>query len=364
MKEAKGRISWLDFLGGIGIISVVLCHTLEGTLRYTGYLGMWMSMFMIFVFFIKVGWLYEERKISNPEKPLPNMKEFIRRRIILRGKQYIVFSVCVFAADCVWVLLQKEAPKILLRDIYRTGCLAGIGTLWFLPVITFGEILFYIGKKPQKKYKYLVAGSIVLAFIYTIVLNRFYKDSMLFDIITTPFSVLAKSVFGTMLMIFGGYLRRFSGKYLRNLSSAKRVLLCIFLVAGSYILTVTCGDAAYADFNHLKSENPLFFFPCAMVISACVVLACEQIYLLGVRVRILEAAGNYSLVIMVTHYTIFLPLFRILLGAVLGNDALALEAPWDLVTAVLVLLSQIPVSWFLSRYYPELLGGKKSAKSA
>lgn len=361
MKQAKSRVYWLDFLGGLGILGVVLSHSLQGTLRYTGCLGQWIGMFMIFVFFMKVGWLYEERKIRNPEKPDPDLKEFAKRRLILRGKQYIIFSVCVFVADCVWVLIDYKPFLVLAKDIYRTVCLGGIGTLWFLPVITFGEILFYFGKQPKKQNQYLVWGCIVLAFVYTILLNLFYRDSTLFDVVTTPLSVLAKSAFGTLVMMFGGYIRKLSGKYLTDLHIGKRIVLCVLLLVFSLILADTYK--VYSDFNHLRMDNTLSFFVWAMLIAGCVMIICEQIYFMGMRVRILETMGTYSLIIMVTHYTIFLPLFRIIIGAVLGNSELAYEAPWDFVVAILVLLAQIPVCWFISRYFPELLGGKKREKS-
>ena len=70
-----------------------------------------------------------------------------------------------------WVIFGFMESDILVRDIYKTLTLRGIGTLWFLPVLIMEEYIFAIIRNNKKK---LLIAAIFL--LITLTANYVYNN--------------------------------------------------------------------------------------------------------------------------------------------------------------------------------------------
>ena len=87
-------------------------------------------------FYIIVGWLWGLSKNRR------SVREHWEKRLQGLVKPYFYFSLIFIAFDLIMVICQQFEQFVLYRDIYKTICLKGIGTLWFLPALLGGEIMF------------------------------------------------------------------------------------------------------------------------------------------------------------------------------------------------------------------------------
>ena len=126
------RDASIDVLKGISILSIMLLHYEQGL--FPGWLNVWIGNFMISALYFSSGWVQ-----SN--KPDSTFKELIRKRWHTLGIPYLCFSALLIGVSLVFWAIGHYEFRIVLRDIYKTLTLRGIGTLWFLPALFGGEVL-------------------------------------------------------------------------------------------------------------------------------------------------------------------------------------------------------------------------------
>ena len=80
IKDTKNRIEWIDVAKGIGIICIVLGHTLQGT----GFLRQYLYAFSVPFFFFLVGLTYRLKD---------SLKQFWIGKLKRIAIPYIVFAV-------------------------------------------------------------------------------------------------------------------------------------------------------------------------------------------------------------------------------------------------------------------------------
>ena len=94
------------------------------------------------------------------------LKELIKKRWRQLGIPYILWTIIILVFDCILWTLDYYDNYFIGREVYKTLTLRGIGTLWFLPALFSGEILWYIIRK-KKKHINNINHSHILYFIFS-----------------------------------------------------------------------------------------------------------------------------------------------------------------------------------------------------
>ena len=185
-------------------------------------------------------------------------------------------------------------------DIYKTITLRGIGTLWFLPALLGGEIIwFYL-----KKHNIIL---IVLAFIITICYQYFYhrifdgNTDLMYRIIDAPFRTISNMLEAWVGIAFGFFAYLLCKKKLLNRSNLVKGMiggsLCIF---------------AFVLANYLPRGISIFWHYLAPLIGPLgLLLLFNSIQDLRI-LNYFSFWGQNSLNLMVTHYSIVLVILTLI----------------------------------------------------
>ena len=164
--QAKKRFDYIDATKGVAILCITFLHFEQGVIP--AWLNTWIGMFMISAFYVTSGWV-----IGINDKPI-TARELFKKRIRQLGVPYLWFSLLIILFDALWVALGLMESDILLRDIYKTIVLRGIGTLWFLPVLLIGEYIFTLIRNSKRKWMWAVIGLATTLFV-----NHIYNSIMI-----------------------------------------------------------------------------------------------------------------------------------------------------------------------------------------
>ena len=320
------RQRYLDIVKGISILGITFLHYESGLL--SDYANCYIGLFMIVMFYFVPGWLdaMNERKLT--------LKELCRKRWQQLGKPYIYWTGIILVFDLILFAFGYYDTYFIAREVYKSVILRGIGTLWFLPALFGGEILWHIVKRR------LWATVLALIAIYTY--QYFYYQAFalveghMMQIIEAPFRVVC-SVSTALLMIAVGY---YTYKLVARMALSRGVVLATGL---------TLTAASFATL-------PVSVFPHFQSIIECVGLVLLFKGLPDGKLwDYFDYWGRNSLSLMVTHYSITLVLSVIVVTKLLGMEFVG----W--VTIYAFVVSMI-VSYFitlaLNRYFPCLLGKK------
>lgn len=226
------RIETIDCLKGLAILCITLLHFESGIIPSD--VNTWIGLFMISAFYFSAGWIAGIKKTDIPPKDL-----FLKRLRQL-GIPYLWFSAVILLFDLIWCLCGFMEYKIFFRDIYKTLTFRGIGTLWFLPVLLFGEWLFCFVR--TKKNKYLWGGCLLL---FSLIASHFYykylplrDNNDIIKLLEAPIRPVIYSL-NAWIVIFFGWL---GGEYLypkiKNMKNSQSVICGILLLAAGYAVVV------------------------------------------------------------------------------------------------------------------------------
>ena len=137
MTKTQDRQVYLDVAKGMGMLGVVASHCLVET--SLGILSDWYGFFMLAVFYVYTGWRYALR--YGKGRTGISSREMAGKRLISLGIPYVCYSVLFIFSRIFLVWPQQYTFLVLMSDIYYTGTLVGLETLWFLPSIFIAELL-------------------------------------------------------------------------------------------------------------------------------------------------------------------------------------------------------------------------------
>ncbi len=324
------REKYIDIVKGIAIWGIVLSHYEENVL--SNGLRMFIGAFMVMAFYISSGWL------SSMKTEPVDTKQLFRKRWKQLMVPYLYWSAIILVFDFILLCFGYYDFLYIGKEIYKTIMLRGIGTLWFLPALFVGELMWNYFK--DKKYKMIIILLISIIYIelYNIVFSNWSKE-LISQIINVPFRSIYNILIAFIGVVCGYYSFRFLGDA-RNpkISFLIGLLLCIlgyyslfFINSTLHTLRLICTSVAisiglFLVFKLLPSVRLLYFF---------------------------EYWGKNSLNLMVTHYSIVLVLFRIVVENCIHAEFIGS------ITIIAFLLS-IPIQWALiplvSKYAKFTLG--------
>ena len=284
----KKRLDYVDATKGVAILCITFLHFEQGVIP--AWLNVWTGLFMISTFYFTSGWI---AGINN--KPIkPN--ELLRKRIKQLGVPYLWFSLLIIAFDALWVAVGLMDSGILLRDIYKTIALRGIGTLWFLPVLTFGEYIFAIIRNNRRKW--LIATIFI---VITLTVNYTYNNlwlplrnlSELNKLIDAPMQPIVRGLYAWPIVALGYITARKWSSSLINTNKFKLLGICIVLFTISIVLVINPPFNIYYINGVLSNTLPAIAFMCLFAVFANNIIT-----------RFFTYWGVNSLVLMCTHFSI------------------------------------------------------------
>lgn len=284
----KKRLNYVDATKGVAILCITFLHFEQGVIP--GWLNTWIGMFMISAFYVTSGWV-----AGISKKPI-TAKDLFKKRIRQLGVPYLWFSLLIIAFDIIWVAFGLMESGILLRDVYKTIVLRGIGTLWFLPVLLIGEYIFTLIKNSKRKWMWAVIGLTV-----TLLVNHLYNsywspirdNSELNKILDAPMQPIVRGLYAWPIIAIGFIIGKKWGKQIVTASRRKLLLISAVLFAISFVLVIKPPFNIYYINGLLSNILPAIAFICLFAV-----------FTKGIITRFFTYWGVNSLILMCTHFSI------------------------------------------------------------
>jgi fucose 4-O-acetylase-like acetyltransferase len=190
------RLRYIDEAKGLGILCIVFLHYEQGVLPWT--VNTFIGSFMITIFYIVAGMIMAMKGHQQSTKDLVN------RRLKSLGKPYLYWSIIILIFDCLLWTCGYYNTYFIARETYKTIVLRGIGTLWFLPALFFGEIGWnWIRSKKYGWWIIALVAIILYSHFYGVIFNG--RNTNLWKIIEAPFFTI-NSAMTAILGVAAGYL--------------------------------------------------------------------------------------------------------------------------------------------------------------
>lgn len=331
----NSRERYLDIAKGIGILSIVLLHFLGP--ECISSLRIYIGLYMITIFYVVVGWIDAERTVSI------SSKELIIKRWKQLGVPYVSWTLIILSFDLLLFFGGYYDGKFILREVYKSFVLRGIGTLWFLPALFFGELLWNYVKK--KNNAWLIVSCIVFVLCYDFLYSKVFADKVdtIGRIIDAPFHTI-NNILNAFLFIAGGYAlcllyKRYKDMCNKYIWGIIGLAVCICMYMWTY----------YVKIPVIGTTIISLLTPWGIIMLAKSVqdLKCWNY---------LSYWGQHSLGLMVTHYSILLPICVIIQNYILDTAYLRLHGWRSALYIIPVMIIEYYLVSFVEKKYPRLLG--------
>ncbi len=336
IRNSKNRVPYIDNMKGLCILAITLLHYEDGILPH--WLNTFIGSFMITGFYITNGWLHG---INNSCSNL-NVQQFLKKRIRSLGVPYLYFSIIILAFDIIFYTIGHIDTSTIYRDLYKTCVLKGIGTLWFLPVIFFGELLYVITTKYNIQKLCIFVGLFLWGFINSFINENveLYWTSPLKDVILAPLSVISNSIYAYITITLSSHLPQLMlKKYAQHI---------IFLLAVTTYLIIQ-----HPLLQGIIQQIILFSwqFIISTTIFSIFILLKNQNYLF---LKYLNFWGQNSLILMLTHYSIIMEFCIYINYHIFGNPTLS---NWNAIFFfIITMIVEYPLTLLINKKFRFLLG--------
>lgn len=311
----KKRITYLDTAKGVAILIVVACHTigyLEGfdAKEHSMTVYQVISSFVLPLFYIISGMLVYLTK--ETEKDYREVVKKKARGIML---PYLSFSMVYLAIDLYFYVTDRTVvdTPYLIECILRFITLDGIGVLWFLPALFFGEMLFvWIKRRCSDR---VTIGIFSVTGIWIIMISPIFRweifhSNMAYFVAGLFFIMAVRAVFVSSFLMIGFYLKKWlirepeewkaeKGYTDRQLQVSKWKEIALAVVLAVITVAVSLQNNV-VDLHFLKFFNGFFYAIETLAGSLSIILFCKNIQIPLVT-KIFTYFGVNSLVVMGIH---------------------------------------------------------------
>lgn len=320
MENKKERLTYLDVAKGIGILLVVIGHVYAFNRQIVDrFFVIWLYSFHMPLFFIISGMLiaYKDEK---------DIWKFVKKRIkgiLIPYVFFSIFSIIVFA------IVNDFSREVFVQNVKATICGVGIDTLWFLPALFFGEVIFFVLRNLLKN-KYVIC--IISAIIYTLG-NFMMKDYGLICLF------LGRICIAVGFIMIGNYTMNLIRK--RNMPWYGLIVIAIL----SVILSKING---LVDLNNLVFNNHILYLINSLI-GTYLILEISKL----IDIDEITYWGRNTLIVMATHLNIIYILFN----KILGIHSFGYVT--GMIVFVLLLAVERIIIYVVNRYMPFLMGRKQ-----
>lgn len=320
MENKKERLTYLDVVKGIGILLVVIGHVYAFNRQIVDrFFVIWLYSFHMPLFFIISGMLiaYKDEK---------DIWKFVKKRIkgiLIPYVFFSIFSIIVFA------IVNDFSREVFVQNVKATICGVGIDTLWFLPALFFGEVIFFVLRNLLKN-KYVIC--IISAIIYTLG-NFMMKDYGLICLF------LGRICIAVGFIMIRNYTMNLIRK--RNMPWYGLIVIAIL----SVILSKING---LVDLNNLVFNNHILYLINSLI-GTYLILEISKL----IDIDEITYWGRNTLIVMATHLNIIYILFNKILGIY------SFGYVTGMIVFVLLLAVERIIIYVVNRYMPFLMGRKQ-----
>lgn len=275
---------------GLSIMTLFFLHFEEGWMHLD------QNYFIVRspAFYMVVGWLWG---MSSNRRTVKEHWEKRKKGLVV---PYLWFSLILIVLDLVLLAISWIEPFILYRDIYKTLCLRGIGTLWFLPVLLGGEMLF-LTIRDSGYVKKVAIWCVLLLVIYLYHrwdISVFHDESNMSQILDAPLKTIKDVSNSFIYLSIAYYISSYCGKELFNGNKTRLIVIGLTSLSFSFFLANNNPFQAFIPhtvvfmlYNILSGLGVILFFRAIETIK-------------GIS-RPLVYCGKNSLVIMTMHWALF-----------------------------------------------------------
>lgn len=336
------RYSYLDCIKGLSILCITFLHFEKGVMP--SWLNSWIGLFMITTFYFTAGWVFGLKgKIDEP-------KVLFKKRIKQLGIPYLWFTAVILCFEIIWWALGMMESETILRDIYKTITLRGIGTLWFLPVLFFGEYLFcriLSSKRPILVGSIIFILMIVVSYLYyEIWLNRYLDKGVIYQLVDSPVRPFVSALCAWPI-IGAGYL--VCRKFAQRLHDGN---LWISAILGTFLILISIWFLINPPFQVFYVNG--FVSNTLPVIGFIGVFALLSDTFVG---KFFSYWGRNSLILMCTHFSITMEILMGFDSAVLHQESF--EGISTIIYFVIAILLTYPIVMLFNGPLSFMLGKKK-----
>ena len=339
--EKKRSLS-IDMVKGLSIMTLFFLHFENGWMN-TEY-----NYFIVRspAFYIVVGWLWG---MSSNKKTIKGHWEKRKKGLV---KPYLWLSLIFIFFDTIMVVFQLIDIRILGRDIFKAFFLRGIGTLWFLPALLGGEMLFiYI----QNKCKKIKVFTYILCFTFIVFFNRYlfnlFPQNEILNFITHSQTRVIKDVCDTFIYIsIAYYISKSYGKLLFNLNKVYQFYIGATLLGiAFYLFNFTIDKYSY----DIILETGFF-----MIASSCsgfgILLFFKSLEHIKFMAIPLSYCGKNSLTIMAFHFCLLFQIALIFDKVFLGKSEYYGDV--TIIYFLIAVILQIGIIELVNRKIPFIIG--------
>lgn len=244
----KTRINYIDNAKGIAMYAITIVHLTNSKL----YESTFFSLFKVVVFYVIAGMIISEKTQKDV-----TIMSFVKRRGLSLMIPYIFFSVFVILIHMFrLVLLSENIISTFKMDFFNFISLRGISTLWFLPTLFIGEIIFMLIMNRKWVVRLCivllpmagVGSRWILTNIFPVIINS--EDTL--TIISNVVLVIGKSAVALWFIIWG-YILFKSAMFCKYEKYIAIVSLLMTILISSFNPRIAL-DILYLG------ENPVLFF--------------------------------------------------------------------------------------------------------
>ncbi len=272
------RLKYIDVTKGICMLLIIWGHTVW----YRDPGAQWCSSFKVTAFYIITGYLLSLRMKDGEKRKLPFKKLFKST-----GIPYAFYSFAALVLSTVLMVVRHEEMSFITGKLIDTLTLSGISTLWFLPSMFFGRVIF--------EGVYLRSGTLFKAALFVLALTL---PIVLPDI---GYPLFSKSLIGFWFMVVG-----FEAGKRKDALTEKKPLFVFAVVAAFAVNAVLSFINTGVDFNNavLGKYPPLFFVTGVLGSLSLMGL----VYLIGEKIKLsfVGFVGKNSLFYMCTHMPLYM----------------------------------------------------------
>lgn len=333
------RIRALDIAKGVGILSVCWVHFHENVV---GGNSRFILTFFLTIFYLVEGWILDAKEKDVGLGPLA------RRRLRQLGLPYLYWSGILLGVDLLLCIAGIYPWYYIPRDIFKTLILRGIGTLWFLPAILFGELAC---RWLMQRSRWLLLLTLPAGYLLHWVVPGLVPDNDAAPYWALEQLLLVPGQAGeAMMYIAAGTVIAMGARRLKALEHTFISLaLGFILTAGTWYVT-------------MRTPLPEDSFLRIVCFVATSLTGSTGILLLSIGLsrsaimNFFDYWGRNSLSMMITHYSITMVLLQWIAVGLMGYD-------YDRQLAGICFLVSLPLQWLiatlLNRYAPRLLGHQR-----
>lgn len=139
------RERYIDIVKGISILCIVLLHYEKKI--FPSEVEIFIGSFMISSFYVTSGWVsaMRSRKLT--------FRELLKKRWRQLGVPYLWWTIIILCFDMILFVVGYYNILFIGQEFYKSITFRGIGTLWFLPALFGGEIIWFFLRRKKVHYR-------------------------------------------------------------------------------------------------------------------------------------------------------------------------------------------------------------------